>query len=610
MKARRTLASNAGSSGAQAAGPVAEADAASGSSTMTASYDVPVPSDPAARATAPDELQVAPRPVTQSDAGTLESRIGRRLARAGSAVHRLFERDALVLAGLLALAATIRFPGLEARGRFDGDQGHDMLVLLRLVRDGILPLLGPPTSIGDFHHGAAYYYLLAPAAWLSDANPTAVVAWIAVLGVAAVAATWWFARSVGGRVTAAIAGLLLAVSPAAVEESTFIWNPNPVPLFAALALGCAWRAHATGAVRWWIPAVVAAGVVLQLHVLGIVFLPSVLGLATADAVRAWRGGRARRSTATARSIGGGLVLAGLLFVPLAVSEFQTGFEETRRVAEFLSGGNGAPATLDPVEAAAFAFFRIVGWPLVGLVTDAPVGALVAVSAASVLSGWLMLTGRGPDGTAARWLGWTVLWSAVALSLLAPSLQVVVAGLPNDHYHAFLDPVVIVLVALSARAITRGSEPHQRVDAAARSVVAGALAALVLLDIRLWPPADPNGGWPAAQGAGLEVVAGAGARPIDVRSLPIFKTAEGIGFPVIAVGGEADVATNPEEALRPARAGTELVVVCDRLFESIIGDPCGGPAEIRFVARLTGGPARSPVRWFSPSPRIAVTIFRP
>src|SRR3970040_359877 len=108
-------------------------------------------------------------------------------ASVASTTRALFERDAVVLAGILLLAAAVRFVGLEARGRFDGDQGHDMLVLLRLMRDGALPLLGPPTSIGDLHHGAAYYYLLAPAAWLSRANPTAIVAWIRGIGVAAAA---------------------------------------------------------------------------------------------------------------------------------------------------------------------------------------------------------------------------------------------------------------------------------------------------------------------------------------------------------------------------------------------------------------------------------------
>ena len=66
----------------------------------------------------------------------------------------LLARDWLVLATVLVAAAAARVPGLAARAEFDGDQGHDVLTLLRFTHDGVFPLLGPPTSIGDFHHGA------------------------------------------------------------------------------------------------------------------------------------------------------------------------------------------------------------------------------------------------------------------------------------------------------------------------------------------------------------------------------------------------------------------------------------------------------------------------
>ena len=72
-------------------------------------------------------------------------------------------------------------------------------MLRALVRDGVIPLLGPPTSIGDVHHGALYYYLLSPAAFLTGGDsPLAVTALIAFAGIAAVLVTWWLARSIGG----------------------------------------------------------------------------------------------------------------------------------------------------------------------------------------------------------------------------------------------------------------------------------------------------------------------------------------------------------------------------------------------------------------------------
>ncbi len=180
------------------------------------------------------------------------------------------------------------------------------------------------------------------------------------------------------------------------------------------------------------------------------------------------------------------------------------------------------------------------------------------------------------------------------------------GLPNDHYHAYMDPVVIVLLALSARAIAGGSGAYPRVDVAARSVVAIALGALILLDLRLTPPADPNGGWPAARVAGERIVLNSFDGPFDVRQLPIFKTAEGVGHPVIVAGGEAVSATDRDSAARPVEPGTNVVIACDRLFEDVIGALCGGPAEDRYLERLGLRPALY-VR-FDQSPRISITVY--
>ena len=82
-------------------------------------------------------------------------------------------------------------------------------------------------------------------------DPVAVTGLIALWGIGAVAAIWWLGRLLGGPLAAAVAGLLLAVSPAGIDESTFIWNPNLIPFAAALAFAAAilgWRsaAHPAG----------------------------------------------------------------------------------------------------------------------------------------------------------------------------------------------------------------------------------------------------------------------------------------------------------------------------------------------------------------------------
>jgi len=531
---------------------------------------------------------------------------------------RALADDRLVLGGLLLLAAATRLPGLAARGTFDQDQGHDALQLLRLIQGQGLPLLGPPTSIGDFHHGAFYYDLLAPAAAISGANPVVIAAWIALMGVGAVGVTWWLAKSIAGPVAGplagAIAGLLLAVSPAAIDESTFIWNPNPIPLFAALALAAAWRGHQTGRARWWVLAITCAGIVFQLHVLGVVFLPPVLALLVAD----WRAARRRGDADDSRLIRGGiagLAVVALLFVPLLLHELQYDWSETRHVVAYLTSGASSQGQLSLVPRLVFTLLRIVAWPLARDVTSpAPVAFALAV----VLTLGILVTLRaaGERRIALTWLLGTIAWATIALTFVAPSLQTVVQGLPNDHYHAFLDPIVVTIVGVAIGLLATGVIPFARPwpagHAASPSVpatvrVGGAIVVIVLVAVGVsnWPAAaDPNGGWPAAEAAGARIAARTSGGVIWPISVPGFKTPEVMTFPIVRAGGLIG-----DEG--PGYADY-WVVVCDRLFQAVVGADCGGPAEDHAVAAIAGQDLMLPpplVDRFDASARTVVSIYR-
>ena len=519
--------------------------------------------------------------------------------------------DRLSLLSVVAVAALLRIPGIDARGQFDADQGHDMATLVAFTRDGVVPLLGPRTSVGEFHHGAFYYYLLAPSSAISGGDPVAVTLFIALLGIAAVALTWWLGRSIGGRVAGPVAGLvagtLLAVSPGAIEESTFIWNPNPIGFFAVVSLAAAWKTWTSGRAGWWALAIAAAGAVTQLHVLGVVFLIAMLGIGLSEL---------RRDRGAAAGLLTGLLIVGLLFLPLLLSELQSGFEETRAVVAYLSSDTGALE--DPLSALVVTLLRVVGWPLVGLVTDVPqlAGVVLAVTVGVVVLG-LRMAG-GAEATGLRWLVGILVFSTVALAFVAPSLQRVVAGLPNDHYHAFLDPIVVLLLAIPAgHAFSRASatwREHRRPLALAAVLVVGTgVAALELTALSRKPPhVDPDGGWPAAKAAGERIVRVTGGGTVWLTGLPSFKLTDGIGFPIDRAGGRAgfliDLNGYPE-------IGMATVVVCDRLFEGPIGLPCGGPAEDDLVARaveLGSGPGVAPpmlIDRFDASPRTSVSIYR-
>ncbi len=480
------------------------------------------------------------------------------------------------LVAVLAIAAVLRLPDLATRGTWDGDQGHDMLVLRSLVRDGVVPLLGPPTSIGDVHHGAWYYYLLSPAAFLTGGDsPLAIVTLIALAGIAAVGVVWWLGRAIGGPTTGLVAGLAMAISAAAIDESTFIWNPNLIALSASIALAAAWRAWSGGRAAWWVVAAIGTAVTMQSHVLGVALLPVVAAPFVADARRrpVWGAGLAS------------LAVFVLAYAPLVVHELTTDLAELHAALDYLAAGREPTSAALPVRFGIVGL-RLVSWPLVGLITD---GFVPAVAATCTVIAIVALTWRrAASAFVARWLGLGLLWSAAFLTLAAPSLATVVPGLPNDHYHAFADPMVFALLGLGIASMlrTRPGRPVAVIGVAFMLALAGWNLT------RLPPPVNPDGGYPAGRAAGVRTdaalsIAGVGRDAVVlVRSLPDFKSTEAMAYP-LALLDRPYVAETPE-GLAPGSldpltvtsvSGYQgLILLCDDRFAEAIGARCGGPAE--------------------------------
>jgi 4-amino-4-deoxy-L-arabinose transferase-like glycosyltransferase len=505
---------------------------------------------------------------------------------------------------ILALAAALRFHDLSTRGTWDADQGHDMLVLRAFVADGVAPLLGPPTSIGDFHHGALYYYLLAPAALVGGGDPAVVVGEIALLGVAAVGLVAALARQIAGVAAGIAAGLLMAVSASAVDESTFLWNPNLVAFSSALAVSAAWRAWSTGRARWWLVAAAGQAVTMQCHVLGWTVLAPLAVWLLVDARR--RNGPERRGVVTAGL--GGLALIAASYVPLVASELQTGYHEARSAIAFLAGG-GQAAAPEPVLRVVFVSLRIVAWPLTGLLTDALAAGVLAAIAAVALLAWRVRMAPSPERELARWMAATIGWSWLVLGLGVASLASV-TPLPVDHYHAFLDPLVILAVGFGAAGLWRlaGRSPAAAGGLGlAGRVAAGALVlGLVGWNVTHQPPAVArDGGYPAAVGAAQRIASTIGSRRGNIVSLPAFKMPDAYLYPLTRTAPAVDGGTADPGGIQA------LVVVCDGLFV----DDCGGPAEDAVAAgrgsRGTGGSTGSPLQLadrFSAAPGRTISVY--
>ena len=562
-----------------------------------------------------------------------------QIAEARARVSLLSDRrlELLAYGAILVGAALLRLGDLSVRGTWDADQGHDMLVLRALVLDGRFPLLGPPTSIGDFHHGVLYYLLLAPAAALSHADPVAVTTWIAFGGVAAVAVTGWLARSIAGPLAGVLAALLLAVSSSAVEESIFIWNPNLIALSSSIALAAAWHAWRSERARWWLVAGAAAAVTMHCHVLGVILTPVVAGLLVADVRRRRRRLDLRGAATVGRMAFGWLALALLSYVPLAIHELGNDASELRAAVAFVTGGGG-PASIALPARLPIVGLRVLGWPLTGLITAAPLATVLAaalVVGLAIWRGWLAREqpGHGENGantdgraavgtdderTAVRWLALGLAWTVVALAVGASSLATIVAGLPNDHYHAFADPMVVVLVAVGLAALIKRGVIAGR--GAGPATINGALAAVVVVALVGWnlvtqpPAAAPDGGWQAAQAAATRVIADGGNGPLVLAGLPTFKSDEALRMPLAAAAVEV-MSAGVNGASFGGPTATR-VILCDQLFREAIGADCGGAAEDAWLANpasglsATGAPLGRVVDRFEAAPGRWISVYRP
>lgn len=558
-------------------------------------------------------------------------------------------RELGCLAAILAVAAAARFANLPARGGWDSDQGTEMIALRNAINGGGLPTFGPlAISIGGtFHHGALYYDLLLPAAWLGNGDPTFVVAEIALLSLLVVPIVWWIARSVGGTAAGLMAAVLTAVSASLISYATFIWNPTLVEPAAAVAFLGAWEAWRTARPQWWLVAAAGSAVAMQSHVAaGVIVVP--MAAAFLAAFRRAPAGRRRRVAAWGAAA---VALVVLSYLPLIAYELSHDFAETRGMIGYFTGPDSTPAR-DPLTRLFFGTIRILAWPLtewplVDLKSSFLPSLAVAVTLILSLVWRFGKTGAaardpiaptaGPDPAAGalsagpapgaersgapaaradgssvapdrttgdaqraaveehgglRFVGGMLLLVILTLGLGLKAVSEV-QELPTEQYHVVADPLVLVATGLALAGIWRaaGSGLARQIGRATALV---ALAGLVAWNVGHWPPlTSPDGGWPAAQAAATRIERTAAGAPIALVPLFEEKGADAYAYPL-----ERDHAT----LVAIDRAGV-VVVLCDTFWLQ----GCGGQAEAAWLAGQPGGLTQ--VDRFAAAPDRIMTVYR-
>jgi len=535
------------------------------------------------------------------------------------------------LAAITLLAAILRFVNLPARGGWDSDQASSMFDLQHAISTGQLPTFGPLSSLLTFHHGALYYDLLLPAAWLGNGDPTWVVAEIALLSLLVVPAVWWIARTIGGPTAGLTAAFLVAISASLIGYATFIWNPTLVEPGASIAFLGAWQALRTRKAAWWTVAAAGAAGAAQAHIAAAVI---VLPLAAAFILDLWRGPASRRGRIAAWGLGGVAVFVAT-WLPLIVYEVGHDYPETRGMLAYFLSGSSASSN-GPLVRLIFATIRIIAWPLtrwpmIDLKPAFP-AALITASAIIALLIWLVAATAGPpslkeeraapeavtgaemgstepvrrsgastakrspaiDRFGVRLIGFWLLFIILVLGLGLHSVSEVQA-LPTEQYHVIADPLVFVAVGLIAGALWQRL-PRRRLTLARRAAVAIALGALLAWNVGHWPPlTSPDGGWPAAEAAAARLERDAGGSPMALVPLFVPKGSDAYLYPLSRDGLTL---VSPQQA-------TTVVLLCDTFW--LTG--CDGAAQKTWVDANPAGNGLERVDQFAAAPDRILTVYR-
>lgn len=120
---------------------------------------------------------------------------------------------------------------------FGFDQGLFYQDIKKIVVDHKFTLIGSFSGgQGGLFQGPGWYYILSIPFILWNGDPYGGMVLMLVLGLLTIALSIHLGSKMFDRKTALVIGLLLAVSPALVSQSRFIWPPFPVSLLTVIYL--------------------------------------------------------------------------------------------------------------------------------------------------------------------------------------------------------------------------------------------------------------------------------------------------------------------------------------------------------------------------------------
>lgn len=146
--------------------------------------------------------------------------------------HKKFEVFLILL--VLFSAFIWRFINYSQRWTLSQDQARDAIIAIEAIKEGSLPLMGPPSSAGPFSFGPIYYWLII---LFTKLTPNLVFGpWIGftLLSFASAILFYLFGKTLGGKSFAIILGLIASFASSDVFNAPDMLNPMPIGFLTTL----------------------------------------------------------------------------------------------------------------------------------------------------------------------------------------------------------------------------------------------------------------------------------------------------------------------------------------------------------------------------------------
>lgn len=223
---------------------------------------------------------------------------------------------------ILLLAFILRFYNYENRWGLAYDQARDVLVAREALKEHKLPLIGPFASAGQFVYGPQWFWILM---LMVGVYPNAIITpWIiqTILYVAVVLLIIIIGIEIENKLFGLLLGLLIAISPSEIDQSTNLTSPSMVGIFAALTVYFFIKYIKTRKKRhaFWMAFMIATSINIHFQAIGLLaIIPAIFIFDT------------KRSIKNIFILFIGIIIP---FIPLIIFDLTNNFFESRNMLQY------------------------------------------------------------------------------------------------------------------------------------------------------------------------------------------------------------------------------------------------------------------------------------